>query len=440
MERLALEALLRWRTRSRRKPLILRGARQVGKTWLLREFGESHFARLVYVNFDEMAAAREIFEQDLDVGRILAGLALLDGGGPIDPTATLIALDEIQEAPRALTALKYFAERLPDSFVVGAGSLLGVALHGATSFPVGKVEFLDLYPLSFLEFCIASGRRDLSEAITAGDLRLTIPLHTVYADLLRQYYVVGGMPEAVAAYLDTGDMYEARHIQSQLLIAYEQDFSKHASTAEVPRLRQVFTSLPSQLARENRKFVYGLVRTGARAREYETAINWLCDAGMTHQVRRITAPLLPIAAYADTKAFKLFGLDVGLLAAAARLDPQIVVEGNRVFTEFKGALTEQYVAQQLIAMGRLDPHYWSAEGGTAEVDFVVVQDSQVIPIEVKAETNTKAKSLRRYQDLYRPSLAVRTAMVPYGATPGLLSLPLYALPALTAAAEMAGVA
>ncbi|MCL2453959.1 MAG: AAA family ATPase [Micrococcales bacterium] len=430
MERRALQDLQRWQARPHRKPLLLRGARQVGKTWLIKELGRRSFDRLVYVNFDESAAARDVFDQDLDVGRILTALALLDGGGPIDPATTLIALDEIQEAPRALTALKYFAERLPGGYVIGAGSLLGVAVHEGTSFPVGKVEFYDLHPLSFPEFCTAVGRGDLAEVITGTDLTPTVPLHTVYADLLRWYYVVGGMPEAVASYVSSDDVREVRRIQVQLLDAYERDFSKHAPPSQVPRLREVFTSLPSQLAKENRKFVYGLIRSGARAREYETAMAWLNDAGLTHSVRRITAPKLPVAAYEDPRAFKLFGLDVGLLGAAARLDPRVVVAGDQVFTEFKGALTEQYVLQQLVAIGDMDPHYWTAETGTAEVDFVVVHGSTIVPIEAKAEVNTKAKSLRRYRDTYHPTLAVRTAMVPYGTEPGLLSLPLYALAAL----------
>ncbi|MCL2468592.1 MAG: ATP-binding protein [Micrococcales bacterium] len=428
MERHALEDLLRWRARPRRKPLLLRGARQVGKTWLIEELGRS-FSRVVYVNFDESAAAGEVFEQDLDVERIGRALALLDGGGPIDPATTLIALDEIQQAPRALTALKYFAERLPHAYVIGAGSLLGVAVHTGTSFPVGKVEFCDLHPLSFPEFCTAVGRGDLADAITSGDLAETVPLHTVYADLLRRYYVVGGMPEAVATYIDTDDMRQVRRVHDELLQSYESDFSKHAPPAEVPRLREVFTSLPSQLAKENRKFVYGLVRSGARARGYETAMGWLRDAGMTHQVRRITTPRLPLTAYEDPRAFKLFSLDVGLLAAAAKLDPRVVVDGDRVFTEFKGALTEQYVLQQMVATG-LDPHYWSSETGTAEVDFVVAHAGTVVPVEAKAEVNTKAKSLRRYRDTYQPTLAVRTAMVRYGSEPGLVSLPLYAAAAL----------
>ncbi|MCL1899836.1 MAG: ATP-binding protein [Promicromonosporaceae bacterium] len=429
MERQVLTELLRWKDRPR-KPLILRGARQVGKTWLIKEFGTRHFNRLVYVNFDESAAATALFTQDLDIERLLAGLALLDGGGPIDPANTLIAFDEIQDAPRAVSSLKYFAERLPGAHVIAAGSLLGVALHEGASFPVGKVEFLDLHPMTFTEFISAGGRADLASLIRDGDLQLTVPLHPTLTDLLRRYYVVGGMPEAVSTFLRNGDVEAARTVQSQLLTAYDQDFSKHAPPLQVPRIRQVFGSLPAQLARENRKFVYGLIRSGARAKEFETAINWLRDAGMVSLIPRITAPYLPTSAYVDSRAFKLFGLDVGLLGAQAGLDPAIIAHGDAVFREFRGALTEQYAAQQLAALGGLSPHYWTSTSGNAEVDFVVTQGSAVVPLEVKAEENTKAKSLLRYRELYGPRLAIRSAMVPYGRDDSLASLPLYALESL----------
>jgi predicted AAA+ superfamily ATPase len=429
VDRHALADLRRWKAGRNRKPLMVRGVRQVGKSWLVEEFGRRDFERVVAVNFDESAAARQIFAQDLDVRRLVEALALLDGSGPINPAGTLLFFDEIQSCPEALASLKYFAERAPEYAVVGAGSLLGVALHGGESFPVGKVEFLDLYPLTFAEFLAARGRGDLAQAMET-EVAATAPLHTVYTDHLRWYYFVGGMPEAVSVFLSTADAAAVRRVQRQILDGYEQDFSKHVPPAQVPRLRDVFASLPAQLARENKKFLYGLVRSGARARAYEVALLWLADAGLVHQVRRVTAPHLPLRAYEDRAAFKLFGCDVGLLGAQSGLDAVALTRGNAAFTEFKGALTEQYALQQMLARGGLDPHYWSSETGQAEVDFTITVGANVIPVEVKAEANLKAKSLRVYRDKFAPELALRASLQPYRDEGWLVNLPLYAIGAL----------
>ncbi|MDR2348179.1 MAG: ATP-binding protein [Bifidobacteriaceae bacterium] len=429
MNRNALADLRRWKTSRNRKPLLVRGVRQVGKSWLVEEFARRDFERVVTVNFDESAAARQVFAQDLDVRRLLEALALLDGHGPIDPSNTLLFLDEIQGCPEALASLKYFAERAPEYAVIGAGSLLGVALHRGESFPVGKVEFLDLYPLTFAEFLGARGRSDLAEAMLR-DAAATVPLHTVYTDHLRWYYYVGGMPEAVNVFLATADAGAVRRVQRQILDGYEQDFSKHVPPAQVPHLRDVFASLPAQLARENKKFLYGLVRSGARARTYDAALLWLADAGLVHRVRRVTAPRLPLRAYEDRQAFKLFGCDVGLLGAQSGLDAPVLALGNAAFTEFKGALTEQYVLQELVARGGLDPHYWSSGTGQAEVDFTITVGAAVIPVEVKAETNLKSKSLRVYREKFAPESALRTSLAPYRDEGWLINLPLYGIGAL----------
>ena len=428
MERLALAELRRWKARPARKPLIVRGARQVGKSWLVREFARLEYRRLVYVNFDESRAAADVFAQDLDVSRILDQLALIDGGGPITPDDTLLFFDEIQGCPRAVSALKYFAERLPSCQVIGAGSLLGVALHEGASFPVGKVEFLDLGPMTFSEFLGAFGRGDLAEALR-GDLASIAPLHTIYADHLRWYYYVGGMPEAVAAFVDSRDTGEVRRIQRQVLDGYDRDFSKHAPPAQVPKLRELYESLPAQLGREDKKFRYGLAHPGARGRDYEAVLRWLEDAGLARRVFRVTAPRLPLRAYEDRNAFKLFGTDVGLLGAQSELAAVTLTTPSDVFTEFKGALTEQYVLQHL-AHADLGPHYWSSDTGTAEVDFVLAQGDRVLPVEVKAERNLRAKSLRVYADKYSPALSVRVSMSPFHTQPGLVDLPLYAIEAL----------
>ena len=429
MKRAAFEKMREWKLGKNRKPLILRGARQVGKTWLMREFGRACYERTIYADLDTDATIRSIFEQNMDVERIIQGLELA-GGGRIDPDNTLIILDEIQEVPRALSSLKYFCERMPQYHIVAAGSLLGVALHEGTSFPVGKVDFLPLHPLTFREFLGAAGKENLLELLRARDFKLIKAFRQEFVECLKQYYFVGGMPEAAACFAANRDYAEVREIQKRILLAFEMDFSKHAPSREVPRLRMLWQSIPSQLAKENRKFVYGQLREGARAKDYEMALLWLSDCGLIHRVSRVSKPGLPLRAYEDTRAFKVYLLDVGLLAAMSALTPETLLDGSHVFTEFKGALTEQYVCQQLAAAG-MPLFYWTRERGNAEVDFIVQRGEDVLPIEVKAETNLRAKSLKVYQEMYRPPLSVRASMADYERQDWLLNLPLYAVALLT---------
>ena len=425
MNRTAMGQLVEWKSRPNRKPLILRGARQVGKTWLMREFGRLHFDKMAYVNFDNNERMAALFEGDLGIPRLITALQI-ETGILITASDTLIIFDEIQEVPRALTALKYFNENAPEYAVIAAGSLLGVALHKGTSFPVGKVDFLDLYPMSYTEFLSVIESSDLIELLNKQDFDLIMAFKGRYIDALRQYYFVGGMPEAVAAFSERKDFSEVRHIQSHLLEAYEQDFSKHAPNEIVPRIRMLWEAVPAQLAKENRKFIYGAIRQGARAKEFELAMQWLLDCGLVHKVTHVAKPDMPLMAYQDTSAFKLYMLDVGLLAAKANLNVKSLLEGNRVFTEFKGALTEQYVLQQLLADCGIKPFYWTAERATAEVDFVFQYGSDIVPLEVKAEENLKAKSLRQYYDKFKPRYALRMSMSDFRKEEWMTNLPLYA--------------
>ena len=426
MERLAMESLRQWKERPSHKPLLIRGARQVGKTWLMKAFGAAAYEDTVYINFDNNERMKNLFAGDLRPERLALGLEVY-AGRKIDPSSTLLIFDEIQEVPAALSSLKYFQEDAPRYQILCAGSLLGVALHPGTSFPVGKVEFLDLYPLSFFEFLTAMGKERYGELLRKGEFALSAAFRREYEELLKQYYYVGGMPEAVQAFVDKRDFNEVREIQRRILSAYEQDFSKHAPHEVVPRIRMLWNSVPAQLARENKKFLYGLIREGARAREYELALLWLADCGLVHKVQRVTAPNLPLKAYEDWKAFKLFLLDVGLLSCMTGLRQEILLDGNALFREFKGALTEQYVLQQLRTIKGLCLYYWSAERGTAEVDFVVDTGRQVIPLEVKAEINLQAKSLKVYREKFHPALSIRTAMTDYKQEDWLLNLPLWAV-------------
>lgn len=426
MYRMAMEQLQEWKKKKRRKPLIIRGARQVGKTWLMKEFGTQEYASTVYVNFDNNERMKTLFEGSLEVERLITGLELY-AGHKIDPDNTLLIFDEVQEVPRALTSLKYFNEDAPQYQIVCAGSLLGVALHQGTSFPVGKVEFLDLYPLSFFEFMMAMGKERYVELLQKGDFDMATAFKQDYIDLLKHYYYVGGMPEAVQAFADNRDFNEVREIQQRILEAYEQDFSKHAPNEAVPRIRMLWNSIPAQLAKENKKFIYGLIKDGARAKEYELAMLWLTDCGLVHKVHRVTTPGLPLKAYEDLKAFKLFLVDVGLLSCMVGLRQDTLLDGNELFKEFKGALTEQYVLQQLKTIKELNIYYWTAERGTAEVDFVVDNGSDVIPVEVKAEINLQAKSLKVYREKFQPKLSIRTSMADYKKEDWLLNLPLWAV-------------
>ena len=426
MYRFALDKLYKWKESRRRKPLIIEGARQVGKTWIMKEFGRSAYDDMVYINFDSNSRMEELFATDLNTDRLIMGIELY-AGRKINPDSTLLIFDEVQEVPRALSSLKYFYEEAPQYHIVCAGSLLGIALHGGTSFPVGKVDFLRLYPLSFREFLMATEGERFAGLLDSRDYSMITAFSSTYIHALKQYYFVGGMPEAVQSFAEEKDFGEVREIQKRILLAYEQDFSKHAPAGIVPKIRMVWNSIPSQLAKENKKFIYGMVREGARAREYETAIMWLCDCGLVHRISRVRAAGIPLRAYEDMKAFKLFIVDVGLLGCMADLSPRALLDGSRLFTEFKGALTEQYVCQQLKAVEELGVYYYTNDRNSCVVDFVVDSGERVIPIEVKAETNLRAKSLKIYREKYSPELAVRTSMSDYRREDGLINLPLYAI-------------
>lgn len=424
MQRLAMNELVKWKDRKNRKPLVIEGARQVGKTWLMKEFGRVCFSDTVYINFDSDNRLKALFEQDSDVKRLITGLEIYTGK-KIRSDDTLLIFDEIQEVPKALSSLKYFYENAPEYHIVCAGSLLGIALHSGTSFPVGKVDFLKLYPLSFSEFLAAADKERYSELLSGNDYGMISSFGSVFSDALRHYYYTGGMPEAVMCYIETGDFSEVRNIQKRILDAYEQDFSKHAPADIVPKIRMIWNSIPSQLAKENKKFIYGLVREGARAKDYETAIMWLSDCGLVHKVSRVNSPGLPLKAYEDMKAFKLFILDTGLLGCMSGLSAKTLIDGNAAFSEFKGALTEQYVLQQLVSTGRLGIYYYTNDRGSCEIDFVADNGEKVIPVEVKAEVNLQAKSLKTYREKYSPEISVRTSMSDYRHDDWLLNIPLY---------------
>jgi len=424
--RSALTRLQEWKDKPNRKPLIIRGARQVGKTWLMKEFGRTSFTNTAYINFDNNRRMRILFEDDYDLKRIITALQI-ESGVKITPEDTLIIFDEVQEVPQALTALKYFYENAPEYAVVAAGSLLGIAMHQGTNFPVGKVDELQLYPLSFREFLLATDNEPLVGLLDHLDWPLITTFKSKYIDLLRQYYYVGGMPEAVAAYVERGDFAEVRAIQNALLAAYEQDFSKHAPNNIVPRLRMVWQSIPAQLAKENRKFIYGMLREGARAKDFEVALQWLADCGLIHRVHRVSKPGMPLKAYHDLTAFKLYLLDVGLLAAMGDIDVRTLLGGNDIFVEFKGALTEQYVLQQLIAEVGVTPYYWSSEHGTGEIDFLFQLDGTIVPLEVKAEENLRARSLRSFNEKYTGLRPVRTSMSDHRQEAWMENWPLYAI-------------
>lgn len=412
MFRTAIEKLYKWKESKRRKPLIIEGARQVGKTWLMKEFGSKAFVHTVYINFDSNSRMAELFSSDLNPDRLILGLELY-AGKKIDPKDTLLIFDEVQEVPKALSSLKYFYENAPQYYIICAGSLLGIALHGGTSFPVGKVDFMKLYPLSFKEFLTAVVGQRYAELIDKRDYQMITSFKQTYIDALKQYYFIGGMPEAVQSFAEDKDFNEVREIQKRILAAYEQDFSKHAPVEIVPKIRMIWNSIPSQLAKENKKFIYGLVREGGRAKEYETAIMWLCDCGLVHKVSRVNSAGIPLKAYEDLKAFKLFLVDVGLLGCMTGLHQRILLDHNDLFTEFKGALTEQYVCQQLKTIDDLGVYYYTNDRGSCEVDFILDTGEQVIPLEVKAAVNLKAKSLKTYREKFNPQISIRTSMADY---------------------------
>ncbi len=424
MRRFALEKLKKWKDSESRKPLIIRGARQVGKTWLMKEFGRECFENVAYVNFDSNVRMKGVFEGQIDIERIILAIEI-ETGVTIERENTLLIFDEIQEVPRALSSLKYFYENAPEYAIVAAGSLLGVAMHKKTSFPVGKVDFMDLYPLNFQEFLCALGEERYVDVLQGQDTDMVNTFKDKYIDRLREYYYVGGMPEVVQTYVDTRNFKKVRELQKNLINYYQQDFSKHAEMNLVTRLNLVWNSIPMQLAKENKKYIYGQVREGARAKDFELAIQWLLDCGLIHKVQRINKPSLPLKAYMDLNAFKVFLLDIGLLIAMTDLDVKVILEGNKIFTEFKGALTEQYVLQQLISENGIMPYYYSAANSQGKIDFVVQGKTSVIPIEVKAEENLRAKSLKAFCDKYSPKFAVRTSMSDYRKQDWMTNIPLY---------------
>lgn len=426
MERALMEKLVAWKDSSRRKPLILNGARQVGKTWLLKEFGRLHFENVAYVSLDNDSLARGYFESGFDIARIIASLALeLDM--KIQPGETLIALDEVQACPKAITSLKYFCENAPEYTVAAAGSLLGISATEGTGYPVGKVNTLDLYPLTFTEFLDATGNERFGKLISSGDAEMMSAFSDKLAELLKQYYVVGGMPEAVNAYVAEQDVRAARAVQQEILNGYVSDFAKHIPPRLLARTMLAWQSIPGHLSQENKKFIFGQVRKGARAADFEESLAWLQQAGLIYKVRRVSKPHVPLPSYCSMSAFKVFMVDVGLLGAMSGLEPRDVIDGNKVFTEFKGALTEQYVCQQLISECGLSPYYWSAENSTGEIDFLVQDGSGVFAIEVKAEENLRAKSLRAFKEANPEVDAVRFSLSGYREQDWMRNVPLYAV-------------
>ena len=425
MERSIYSSLKKWKESPTRKPLILQGARQVGKTYILKEFGAREYSEVVYINCDDNNDMQNMFV-DYDVDRIIRSMSAISGVS-IKPSTTLLILDEIQEVERGLASLKYFCEKAPEYHVAVAGSLLGITLHEGTSFPVGKVDMLYMYPMDFEEFLLAMGKEQLVELLRNNSWATLTPLRGMLTELLRQYYFVGGMPEAVKTYVERGDIWEVRSIHSKIIDAYRNDMSKHVPKQQVQRINMVWNSIPSQLARDNKKFIYGELRKGARANDFEIAIQWLVDSGLVHKVHRISKPVVPLKFYEDMASFKLFLLDCGLLGALSETPPEQILIGDNVFEEYKGAFTENYVLQQLKSLPRTFVYYYSNDNSTLEIDFVVQHEAHVIPIEVKAEENLRAKSLRQFVTDNAGLHGVRFSMSDYREQDWLTNVPLWAV-------------
>lgn len=425
MERSIYSSLKKWKESPTRKPLILQGARQVGKTYILKEFGAREYSEVVYINCDDNNDMQNMFV-DYDVDRIIRSMSAISGVS-IKPSTTLLILDEIQEVERGLASLKYFCEKAPEYHVAVAGSLLGITLHEGTSFPVGKVDMLYMYPMDFEEFLLAMGKEQLVELLRNNSWAALTPLRGMLTELLRQYYFVGGMPEAVKTYVERGDIWEVRSIHSKIIDAYRNDMSKHVPKQQVQRINMVWNSIPSQLARDNKKFIYGALRKGARANDFEIAIQWLVDSGLVHKVHRISKPVVPLKFYEDMASFKLFLLDCGLLGALSETPPEQILIGDNVFEEYKGAFTENYVLQQLKSLPRTFVYYYSNDNSTLEIDFVVQHEAHVIPIEVKAEENLRAKSLRQFVTDNPGLHGVRFSMSDYREQDWLTNVPLWAV-------------
>lgn len=426
MYRSAINALLQWKNKDNRKPLIIMGARQVGKTWLMKEFGRTNYDKVAYISFYNNKRMDEVFQNDFDVKRIIMNLNI-EAGVTITPGDTLIILDEIQDSPKVLESLKYFCEEAPQYHVVAAGSLLGVTIHEGVSYPVGKVDLLDLYPLNFREFLYAMEEQGLADALETKDYTLIDNFSDKYLFWLKNYYYTGGMPAVVDAFRMHRDYAEVRQIQNDIVRQYEGNFGKHIDTHTLPRIRLVWDSVPMQLAKENRKFFFGQIKKGARSSEYELAIQWLVDCGLVYKVNRVNEPNMPLKAYKSMNAYKLFLLDVGLLGALSELEAESILDGNDIFVEFKGALTEQYVLQQLISDTRYTPYYFGTEKATFEQDFLVQRGKDIVPIEVKAGDNIRSQSLKAYCDKYHPNKAVRFSTLKYIDQGWMENIPLYAV-------------
>ena len=430
MKRDIYQDLVAWKGSTRRKPLLLKGARQTGKTYLLKEFGQQEYEQVCYFNFEEEPGLKDLFNSSLNPVKLLSNLAIFLKK-EIRPGRDLIVFDEIQVSNEALNALKYFAEDANDYHIAAAGSLLGVKLSKQKSFPVGKVNFINLHPLTFVEFLNAVGEsryRDLLQSLTVPE-PLPPPFHEELLGLLRKYCVTGGMPEVVDHYARTGDLPGVREIQKEILSSYVLDFAKHAPTSDIPKLSLIWNSIPAQLARENRKFMFSAIRSGARAREYENALIWLDDAGLIHRAFPVTAPRLPLSSYANRDAFKVYTMDVGLLGAMSGLSPSALIEGNRLFTEFKGALTENFVAQQLHSSFQSELFYWTSQA-QAEVDFICQANDLICPLEVKSGENTRARSLTSYAVRYHPPWLVSATLMNFKRTGSRVNIPLYAMSTL----------
>ena len=428
MYRSNINQLIEWKIDESRKPLIFFGARQVGKTYLIQAFGKAEYKQMVYINFERAEEMQGIFQHDLNPKRLITAFEFYSGLN-ITPEDTLIVLDEIQAAAEGVTSLKYFCEEAREYHIIAAGSLLGINMHAGESFPVGKVDMLTLYPMSFYEFLLAMGEENgLARIIREKHFDIMPLFSEKFKEYLKYYFYVGGMPEAVAAFAENRDWKKARQIQQKILKTYRGDFSKHAPKEILPRINMVWDSIPAQLAKENKKYIYGVLKEGARAKDFELAIQWLTDAGLLHKIHAVTKPALPLIAYQDFSAFKLYHNDLGLLGAMSKLNAKTLINGNKVFNEFKGALTEQYVFQQLQLNEDFLLNYYPFENGRYELDFIVQNENdEVIPIEVKAETNLKAKSFKYFCEKYKPAKAVRTSLADYKQESWMTNLPLYAI-------------
>lgn len=429
MYRSAIKKLKEWKNKEDRKPMILMGARQVGKTWIMKEFGKNEYAKVAYISFYNNERMNDVFDMDFDIDRIIMNLNI-ESGVSITPNDTLIILDEIQNAPKALESLKYFCEDANEYHVIAAGSLLGVAVHENVSFPVGKVDMLDLYPFSFREFLLAMDEKSLVMTLDSKDFSIIDNFSDKFLFWLKNYYYIGGMPAVVDSFRRNKDYVKTRQIQKDILRQYEQDFGKHVDAKNLPRIRMVWQSIPIQLAKENKKFFFGQIKKGARSSDFEIAIQWLMDRGLIYKVNRVNEPHMPLKAYINMSAYKLFILDIGLLGALSDLPAKTILEKDEIFVEFKGAFTEQYVLQQLICDTQYTPYYYGTDKSTFEQDFMIQMEDRIVPIEVKAEGNVYSQSLKAYCEKYHPKKAVRFSTLKYVDQGWMVNIPLYAISTL----------